>query len=101
MMEANKRAKGIGMEKQPIVRKNHDGCEFIMSLAINDLVQLKDAPGKYYRVQKMADTGQLTLRLHSASTLNIKEERILMNISPLISKQSMKKIQVNSIGKLL
>ena len=100
-MEANKRAKGIGMEKQPIIKKDHDANEFVMSLTTNDLVQLENAPGKYYRIQKMRDTGQLTLRVHTASTLDIKDEGIVMNIAPLMSKHSMKKILVNSIGKII
>jgi len=101
MMEASKRVKGIGIKKQPIIKKDHDASEFIMSLAKNDLVRLEGAPGIYYRVQKMRNSGQLTLRLHSASTLDIKEEKILMNISPLINKHSMKKVRINGIGKII
>jgi CRISPR-associated endonuclease Csn1 len=102
MMEANHRAKGIGVPKQAIVNKhNVDDDEFIMSLVSNDLVELAGTSGKYYRVQKMSNSGQLTLRLHSASTIDFKEEKLLMNISPLIVKHSMKKVIVNSIGKII
>jgi CRISPR-associated endonuclease Csn1 len=101
MMEANHRAKGIGIPKQAIVNKHNVDNEFIMSLVSNDLVELSGTSGKYYRVQKMRDSGQLTLRLHLASTLDFKEEQLVMNISPLMVKHCMKKVIVNSIGKII
>ena len=101
MMEANKRAKGIGREKQPIIKKDHNDSEFIMSLTINDLVQLEGAPGKYYRVQSLESPRNLILRLHAASTLNIKAEGIRKSISSLMAENRMQKVLVNSIGKII
>ncbi|MDA9902536.1 type II CRISPR RNA-guided endonuclease Cas9 [Gammaproteobacteria bacterium] len=101
MMEANHRAKGIGMAKQPIVKTDHgDDHEFVTSLVINDLVELENAEGQYYRVQKMSDTGRMHLRLHTASTLDLEKELITMNVGPLFEKYNLKKVLVNSIGKL-
>jgi CRISPR-associated endonuclease Csn1 len=101
MMEANHRAKGIGQEKQAIVKIDHgDDNEFVTSLVINDLVRLENAKGVYYRVQKMQANGGIHLRLHAASTLEFKEELVSMSIGSLFEKHKLEKVLVNSIGKL-
>jgi len=102
MMEANCRAKGIGIAKQPIVKTEHgDGYAFVMSLAINDLVQINGSESKYYRVQKMIETGSLLLRAHTASTIDSKEESLSKAIPSLMTEHNMIKIHVNSIGKIM
>jgi CRISPR-associated endonuclease Csn1 len=102
MMEANFRAKGIGIEKQPIVKTEHgDGYAFVMSLAINYLVKINGSESKYYRVQKMIETGSLLLRAHTASTIDSKEESLSKAIPSLMTEHNMVKIHVNSIGKIM
>ena len=104
MMEAAKRAKGIGMNKQPLVQTDHGAQkEFLMALHINDLVSLEvEGKRKFYRVQKLSSaSNRFYLRLHTASTLNNKSEELLLTINnELLSKWNIRKENVNAIGKL-
>lgn len=76
-MEAAKRAR---RDKTAIVQKDHGPeWKFIMSLAINDLVEIEDGGRKtYYRVQKMDGSNKrITFRFHSASRLDDKKTEII------------------------
>ena len=100
-MEASHRAKGIGIPKQPIIKTNHgDELEFVMALHINDLVRAKD---QYYRVQKLDSAGnRMMLRLHTAATINNKDEELFISINRKNFDQfGIEKISVNSIGKII
>jgi len=103
-MEAAKRAKGIVMNKQPLVQTDHGSQnEFLMSLHINDLVSLElEGKREFYRVQKL-DSGinRVMLRLHTASTLNNPSEELHLTINnELFSKWQLQFEKVNAIGKL-
>ena len=104
MMEAAKRAKGIVINKQPIVQTDHGAQrEFLMALHINDLVSLeKDEECKFYRVQKLqSGTNRVMLRLHTASTLDNPSQELQLTINnELLSKWHLKTEKVNAIGKL-
>jgi CRISPR-associated endonuclease Csn1 len=103
MMEACRRARGIGMEKQAIIQADHgNDKELVMALHINDLVIANhDGIEKIYRVQKLeSDSSRVTLRLHTAATLSRKEEEIRFTINKVsFEKYAFKRLQVNAIGK--
>ena len=64
---------------QPVVQKNHgEDTRFICSLAINDLVMMKNKRNEMdlYRVQKMDANKIVRFRHHAASTLEQKETYI-------------------------
>jgi len=64
---------------QPVVQKNHgEDTRFICSLAINDLVMMKNKRGEMdlYRVQKMDANKMVRFRHHTASTIERKETYI-------------------------
>ncbi len=102
-LEVARRARGINRAKAPLIQKNHgENYEFIMALHINDMVRVqRNGKPVLYRVQKIESTAVLTLRLHTAATLNYAEESLRKSVSTLINKYQMQKIRVNAIGKLL
>jgi hypothetical protein len=64
---------------QPVVQKNHgEDARFVCSLAINDLVMIKNKRNEtdLYRVQKMDANKMIRFRHHTASTLEHKETYI-------------------------
>jgi CRISPR-associated endonuclease Csn1 len=64
---------------QPVVQKNHgEDTRFVCSLAINDLVMMKNKRNEtdLYRVQKMDANKMVRFRHHTASTLERKETYI-------------------------
>ncbi|MDE0401415.1 MAG: type II CRISPR RNA-guided endonuclease Cas9 [Candidatus Poribacteria bacterium] len=76
--------------------ENH---EFCFALHKNDMVSVNISTD-YYRVQKIED-GRLTLRLHTASTLDNDDHKIRKSISVLVQEYEMKLVRVNAIGKLI
>jgi len=67
------------MDGEPIVTKKHsEGTRFICSLAINDLVMMKNKNGEMdlYRVQKMDANKMVRFRHHTASTIERKDTYI-------------------------
>ena len=74
-MEAARRARGASnTEITDIVQRDHgEEWRFVMSLAVNDMVQT-DGTRTIYRVQKLdGSNNRFTLRLHSAATLDDKQ----------------------------
>lgn len=99
MMEAAARAR---RRKTPIVDREWKGREFLMALAINDMVEL-DGGGieNLYRVQVLDPIGgRVRLRLHKAATLDDASESLRMVISKLVSERKMRKVNVSPIGEL-
>ncbi len=76
-MEAARRAR---MAKTPIVQRDH-GTEwrFVMSLHINDMVEVEeDGRKRYYRVQYLdLSSKRIVFRDHLAATLEDKESRLI------------------------
>ncbi len=103
-MEAHHRVKGIGMQKQNIIKTDHGSdYEFLMALHINDLVSIeKEKTQVFYRVQKLdSGSNRMVLRLHTASTLNNKDEEIYISINEKsFSSLKLQKLQMNAIGKI-
>jgi CRISPR-associated endonuclease Csn1 len=64
---------------KPVVQRNHGpGTRFVCSLAINDMVMMKNKTGEMdlYRVQKMDANKMVRFRHHTASTIDRKETYI-------------------------
>lgn len=104
MMEASRRAKGIGMERQPITKTDHgDTVEFVMALHINDLVYINETTGnRVYRIQALdSPNKRLKLRLHSAATLGKKDETLPDGAStiPALIALSLQIRKTNALGK--
>ncbi len=98
-MEAARRAR---ITKKPIVQRDHgEDCKFIMSLMINDMVEIEqDGKKLYYRVQLMSGPNNIIVfRLHVASTLDDKKERLMVTPNSL-KKYGIRKINVDPIGRL-
>lgn len=96
-LEAAKRAR---RDKMAIVQKDHGPeWKFIMSLAINDMVEIKDGEvKKYYRVQKMDSSNKrINFRFHSASRLDDKETEIIGYPSSLRCN----KVSVDPLGSII
>lgn len=104
MMEASHRAKGIGKPKQPIIKTDFGAeWEFVMALHINDIVSVENENGEriFYRVQKLDSIGgRITLRLHTASTIDNKKEEIMISISGLFNK-NVRLHKINAIGMMI
>lgn len=84
---------------KPVVCRDYgDGKKFICSLAINDLVMMKDKTGKMdiYRVQKMDINGMVRFRHHTASTID-KKETYIDKTAHLLEGN---KITVDLLGKI-
>lgn len=105
MMEASRRAKGINMPRQAIIKTEHGaGYEFVMALHINELVSVeKDGQRVFYRVQKLdSGSNRFVLRLHTTTTLDSKSEEIYLSINQnSFTNWSFKKHKINAIGKLV
>lgn len=91
-LDAKRRIK----EGKPLIDKTFkDGWKFYCSLIINDMVK-RNSDGKYYRVQMLTD-GVITMRLHTASTLQYnKTERWFATPNTFDAK----KICVDSLGNV-
>lgn len=98
MMEAAARAR---RRKTPIVEREWEGREFLMSLAINDMVELDEGGlENLYRVQKLEAPAGLMLRHHRAATLGDKSEQERAAITKLVDERKMRKVNVSPIGEL-
>lgn len=99
-MEAYQRV--VWRKNQAISTHLDDDHEFCFALHKNDVVRVTlsadDLP-HYYRVQKI-EGGGLTLRLHTASTLDNDDHKMRKSISVLMQKNAMELMRVNAIGKL-
>ena len=96
-MEAAKRTR---RDKTPIVDRAWDGKDFLMSLAINDMVELDEGgTERLYRVQQLDPANnRLVLRHHLAATLNENAERVIVAIHLLIKKRLARKVSVGPLG---
>ena len=107
MMEAAARAR---RHKTSIVEREWEGREFLMSLAINDMVELaindmvevgKGGPENLYRVQALdAANRNIILRRHKAATLIDDLDRLIASPNVLIEKRNARKVNVSPIGEL-
>lgn len=93
-LEAVKRAR---VDKTAIVQRDH-GPEwrFVMSLAVNDMVEIEhDNQRRYYRVQLLDGSNSvIALRLHTAATLDDKATRLFKTPSSL----SCNKVNTDPLG---
>ena len=65
--------------REPVVQRDHGpGTRFVCSLAINDMVMMKNKAGEMnlYRVQKMDVNKMVRFRHHTAATIDKKETYI-------------------------
>ncbi|MFV2016742.1 MAG: hypothetical protein ACC656_15025, partial [Candidatus Heimdallarchaeota archaeon] len=92
-----------GKNNQPrLSGVKYDEYTFIMCLCKNDMVSIVvNEVKQIYRIQKLEQPSGITLRLHTAATLDNDAEKIRKSINTLISDYNMKKIRVNVIGKLM
>jgi CRISPR-associated endonuclease Csn1 len=105
-MEASRRAKGINMPRQPILKVDHGtDYDFVMALHINDLVSVeKEGKRVFYRVQVLDSANKrINMRLHTASTLKNNLETLLDREStiPALMSLNLCKHSINAIGKLM
>lgn len=101
MFEAARR---VRRERTPAVRTDHGpDFEFLMALHINDLVELDgDGVRGIFRVQILDSTDQrLTLRGHTAATLEAKSSGVRKAIHPLMSRHGMRAVRVNVLGHMI
>ena len=95
MFEAAQRAK----RGEPVIqRRLEGGRRFVMSLSINELVQVPkgEKNSEVYRVQKMDAGGEITLRLHTAASIQNNQERLIKTPNSLIAK----KVVVDPLGRI-
>ena len=99
MMEAAKRARRNGT---PIVDCEMEGCEFLMALSINDMVELDEGGVKnLYRVQQISGiNNNLVLRHHRAARLDDNEERVNARPHVLVEKRNGRKVDVTPLGEV-
>lgn len=95
-IEAAKRAR---KDKTSIIQKDHgQEWKFIMSLAINDMVEItQNNQKRYYRVQLLDGSNEnITFRLHTATTLDDAETRLFKTPNTLRCN----KVMVDTVGNL-
>lgn len=95
-MEAAKRAR---IDKVTVVQRTHGAdWNLIMSLSVNDIVQLKqNGDVRYYRVQLLdSSNGNIAFRLHTAATLDSIATRLFKNANTLRCK----KVVVDPLGAI-
>lgn len=104
LKEAKKELEKAKKNKEPIVRIDHGKeFEFIMYLCINDMVSIQvERREIVYRVQKLDQSNnRISLILHTAATLNNKDEKVEKTIQILMDKFEMKKESINALGRRL
>jgi len=106
MMEASRRAKGINLPPQPIIKTDHgDGYEFVMALHINDLVSVEKEGKRVFFIVQILDSANkgINMRLHTASTLKNNKETLLDRDSTVNSLMALglRKHLINAIGKII
>jgi CRISPR-associated endonuclease Csn1 len=97
-MEAAARARQKGM---PIYdRSAPEGWTFLMSLGINDMVEVsRDGGSGYYRVQKLdGGNGRIYLRHHLSATTDDKDEGLVVRAKGLVS--IVRKLSVDPLGHI-
>ena len=98
MMEAAKRAR---RDKTPIVDREMEGCEFLMALSKQDMVELDEGGVEnLYRVQALEVPDKLELRHHRAATSDDKSEQVRVVINKLIQERRLRKVAVTSLGEV-
>ena len=116
MYEAARRARGVNMPKQAMVRRDHgDGQEFLFALHKDDLVSIRAVPitgaqkpdtddsrRLYMRVQILeATNNRMTLSLHTSAVVKKnKGQKVLSVNAELFTKWDLQKHQINVLGKL-
>ena len=98
--EAARRAR----EERPIVQTTVEpDCTFLYALHINDTVEVDvDSGTAVYRVQKLErDSKVLTLRLHSAATLDVTNEMIRKSARRLVDDFNMRLVTVDVLGRVV
>lgn len=94
-LEAARRTRADAVPE--VSREGGRGARFVMSLMINDMVEIIAPSGiDYYRVQKLSNDGTITLRHHRAATLDLNHERLLARPSTLKGR----KVTVDPIGRV-
>lgn len=106
MMEASRRAKGINIPRQAIIKTDHGAdYEFVMALHINDLVSVeKDGQRVFYRVQILDSSNKrINMRLHTASTPKNNNETLADRDSTVhaLIALGLRKHSINAIGKII
>ncbi len=97
MFDAAQRLKN---NERVISRDLGDGRKFIMSLSINELVRIVTGDrALFYRVQKINMDKVITFRLHTAATIDSKEERLFKNPGSLKSVEAVK-VFTDPIGRI-
>ncbi len=100
MKEAAERAR---IHKRPIVDKERDGMDFLMSLSINEMVELGDGGvERLYRVQNLDSlNNRIMLRLHRAASdeENSEPTRVVRSVNVLMER-GMRKVRVGPLGKI-
>lgn len=89
-------------EKKPVIQRDvGEGKEFVMSLSINEMVRIGEGDAaRCYKMQKIsAPTKQIMFRLHTAATIDNKEECLLIMPEPL-RKVGAVKVTVTPTGKV-
>jgi len=85
---------------EPVVQRNHGPqTRFVCSLAINDMVLMKDRGGheQLYRVQKMSAAKQIYFRHHTAARID-GEESLIRRQATLFAGR---KVTVDPLGRIL
>jgi CRISPR-associated endonuclease Csn1 len=92
-LEAAKRVRHE--QRAEVDRDGGPGLRFVMSLMINDMVEVSAPDGPaYYRVQKISNDTGITLRRSNAATLDFNHERLLVRPNTLRGR----KVTVDAIG---
>jgi len=99
MFESAQRIK----DNKPVINRDlGDGRRFVMSLSINEMVRVgAEDKALFYRVQKInAENKQITLRLHSAATIDKNDDRRLV-VPNALSKISARKVVIGPLGHVM
>ncbi len=99
-LEATRRAR---RDKKAIVNRDHSPeWRFVMSLCINDMVEIEDnGVKKYYRVQKMSDP-TITLRYHTTTATNDTDNTGVLRKKPsTLLELNIRKVSVDNIGNIM
>ena len=97
MLEAAHRAR---IQKIPLVQRDHgEDWKFVMSLMVNDMVEIEEnGERRYYRVQMLDGSNEnITFRLHTAATLEDKETRLFKTPNALRCR----KVEISPLGRIL
>ena len=99
MMETASRIRRRGV---PMIDRTWEGHEFLMSLAIDEMVEIGDGGvDNLYRVQVLDATGdRVILRHHLAATLEDNSERVIASVNVLIGKRKGRKAVVTPLGSI-